>query len=998
MVMTIIRTQKSNFQVNVGVCSTGLTALRGNGQTNELESAICVAYHQGYTAQAVPHQRSRAIQKMTPQRWQQIKDIFQSVVSRDPGERVRLLDRTCAGDQELRHEIERLLESDERAQSFLEVPITPQQDSRTALLERRRIGPYQVVSLLGTGGMGQVYQARDTRLDRTVALKILTPDVAGDEERIKRFTLEAKAASALNHPNVATIYDVGESNGINYIAMEYVEGQTLDQKIERGPMSVIDILTVARQVAGALDMARQNGIVHRDIKPANLIVTTQGQVKVLDFGLAKVSREIVIEGVLPVATTLPGLVMGTVEYMSPEQALGQEVDHRTDIFSLGVVLYQMATGRLPFAGKSITQTIDQILHAEPEPISRFNSKIPLKLQRVIYRCLEKKRERRYPSGRELLADLKESRLAAFFARTVTSPGVRPNWALVFGILSLIGLATLAVTISQPEEKTWRHEYNHSSSRASNSSGTFDTNLKSPPAPLSTPPVDMKSADTSTRLSMVDSRHPKVEKPLASAAVPETQDRVDENRPRVISDDTTNKGVDNDIPTIDDPIFDAFGVAVGRDNAVYVSDGVGGRIYKVLPSGKVLRIAGTGTSGFSGDGGPAISAQLNNPVGLTLDTQGNLYLVDQGNFRIRKITTDGLISTVAGNGGRTTGDDGPAMSARLTRPKSLAFDGGGALYLTDMDRVRKITRNGMISTVFKADPLPGRRPDDLTGVAVDRTGNVFIADNNNFRVFEVKPNGVIRVVAGTGIQGVSGDGGLATSAQLNFPVDVAVDEAGNLFISDDQRIRKVSTDGIINTFPQTSAVYSGGSDVQARGEHINAPLTKGGQLALDGSGNLYVTQPGRRSVLKLTANGNITTALAPYGKSKPVRMGQHSVAVTPISTRASLWADGRTTYTQGTPQIVIENASRIDATVSFNSLLERLPTQCKFAFEISNSDSQKTPELRQEGDGPTLSVTGQLQPGTYNLSLRIHSDLHSPCIAGGTWIPLLLHYLVTVTPY
>src|SRR5262249_27281530 len=283
---------------------------------------------------------------------------------------------------ELRHEVEVLLASDAMADTFLEVfPITPPQDSATPRLLGRNIGPYHIVSLLGTGGMGEVYQAQDTRLDRTVALKILPAEVAGDKERMKRFTLEAKVASALNHPNVATIYELGESDGISFIAMEYVEGQTLEQRIERGPLGAVDIQSIARQVAEALDVAHHKGIIHRDIKPANLMVTPQGQVKILDFGLAKLSRHTAFQQVTPATITSPGLLMGTVEYMSPEQALGQEVDHRTDIFSLGVVLYQMATGRSPFAGNSIIETINRIVHAEPKPISRFNSKIRRKLQR-----------------------------------------------------------------------------------------------------------------------------------------------------------------------------------------------------------------------------------------------------------------------------------------------------------------------------------------------------------------------------------------------------------------------------------------------------------------------------------------------------------------------------------------------------------------------------------------------------------------------------------------
>jgi serine/threonine protein kinase len=402
---------------------------------------------------AKPHHMGYpGIRTMTPDRWQQAKDILQSLVDCEPHERSARLDRICAGDPELRRQLDILLESHEHAQSFLGVsPIKVGKD-RTSQFQGKKIGPYQVVSLLGSGGMGEVYKAYDSRLDRTVALKILPADVAGDLDRMRRFVLEAKAASALSHPNVATIYDIGESDGITFIAMEYVDGQTLEEKLKRGPMSAIDIRTIARQIGDALELAHRKGITHRDIKPANLMVTPHGQVKVLDFGLAKISAQAAPGELAPATRTIPGLLMGTVEYMSPEQALGHEVDHRTDIFSLGVVLYRLATGRLPFAGISIGETIDRILHAEPERISRLNPSIPLELERVIERCLEKDRERRYQSAQELLADLREGGFRWPLGRIVTA-AIRAKWVIAFGAVGLlVWIATLALILWQRPEK------------------------------------------------------------------------------------------------------------------------------------------------------------------------------------------------------------------------------------------------------------------------------------------------------------------------------------------------------------------------------------------------------------------------------------------------------------------------------------------------------------------------------------------------------------------
>jgi serine/threonine protein kinase/tricorn protease-like protein len=291
----------------------------------------------------------------------------------------------------------------------LEVAAKGMAENRAQSLVGRQIGPYKIHSLLGVGGMGEVYLAQDPRLDRTIALKILPRELASDPDRMRRFIREARAASALKHSNVATIHDIGESEGVHFIAMEYVEGQTLAHKISGRPLPIAEIVEIGIQVADALDEAHRKGITHRDIKPANLMLTSREQVKILDFGLAKVARpegQVMGSGISTVVKTETGLVMGTVQYMSPEQVLGKEVDHRTDIFSLGVVLYEMATGRLPFTGTSSSETMDRVLHGQPEAIARFNYDVPGELERIVRKCLEKDRERRYQSARDLLIDLR----------------------------------------------------------------------------------------------------------------------------------------------------------------------------------------------------------------------------------------------------------------------------------------------------------------------------------------------------------------------------------------------------------------------------------------------------------------------------------------------------------------------------------------------------------------------------------------------------------------
>jgi two-component system LytT family response regulator len=267
------------------------------------------------------------------------------------------------------------------------------------------IAHYRVVSPLGHGGMGEVYLADDTRLGRRVALKVLPPEVAGDPERIQRFVQEAKLASALTNPNVAYIYEIGQDGGLWFLAMEYVEGEPLSVRLHQAPLAFPELLSIAAQVAEALDDAHSKGIVHRDIKPANLMLTTRGRIKVLDFGLARLETPPRNREDTELMTST-GVLLGTVEYMSPEQALGRKVDHRSDLFSLGVVLYQMATARLPFSGTTGTETMARILQSQPDAMARFNYEIPNGLEQVVRKCLEKDRERRYQSARELLVDLK----------------------------------------------------------------------------------------------------------------------------------------------------------------------------------------------------------------------------------------------------------------------------------------------------------------------------------------------------------------------------------------------------------------------------------------------------------------------------------------------------------------------------------------------------------------------------------------------------------------
>jgi serine/threonine protein kinase len=353
-------------------------------------------------------------------RWRRIKQVFQETLEISAAGRTAYLHNACASDPLLFSEVQSMIAAHERSGGFLDTPLVDLATkgfppNQTHALEGEYFGHYRMLALVGSGGMGEVYKARDAKLRREVAIKVLPPKFSSDRDRLRRFEQEARAASALNHPNILTIHEFGQEQGIHFIVSEFIEGVTLRQQMAGARMRTEELLGVAIQIAGALNAAHEAGIIHRDIKPENIMTRPDGLIKILDFGLAKLIEPRPFEtlGGGEDATTAvwddaeTGAVLGTLNYMSPEQARGQRLDVRTDVFSLGVVFYEMVAGRSPFANVTAADAIAAVIEKEPPALSTLMPGVPDGIERIVEKALRKDRGRRYQTVQELLVDLKK---------------------------------------------------------------------------------------------------------------------------------------------------------------------------------------------------------------------------------------------------------------------------------------------------------------------------------------------------------------------------------------------------------------------------------------------------------------------------------------------------------------------------------------------------------------------------------------------------------------
>ena len=662
------------------------------------------------------------------------------------------------------------------------------------------IAGYRVERLLGRGGMGTVYLAEDLALQRKVALKLLSVEFSDSEAFRERIQIESRLAASIDHPNVIPIYDAGQAgDGALFIAMRYVEGADLKRILRAEgalePQRAVDVLA---QIAKGLDAAHARGLIHRDVKPSNVLVAQADDgaehVYLADFGLTQTatSSEAARESIT---------LSGSSDYVSPEQIRGTGSDRSSDLYALGCVAYECLTGEVPYPRHAEMEVLVAHMNEQPPRPSGVNPALPSGLDAVTAKAMAKEPERRYASGTELVEAI----------RRETTPRRRLSkraGALLLGLLAVIVAAAVVPAVLL-------------------TGGADERAALAPPDP-----------DTSTVETIAGTR-------MAGFS--------GDGGPAVQAE-------------LNDPgemAFDAMG-------NLYFTDFGNDRIRKIDPSGVITTIAGTGGPGPSGDGGPAAEAALVSPITPSVDAAGNLYFAEFSFGTVRKIDSDGVITTVAGAGGipsRTASNDsGLALEADLSQPWT-AVDPDGVIYISDPNhhRILRVDQDGTYTT-FAGTGTPGFSGDggpatdaefsSPTSITAGPDGSVYFFDEGNSRIRRVDPNGVITTVAGNGVQGFSGDGVPAIAASLADVWNITLDSQENLYFGDSEfgtnfgnRVRRVNTAGIIRTVAGKGTPGFSGDGGPATEAEFNRPLG----VALDPEGNVYIADSRNNRIRKVTFN-------------------------------------------------------------------------------------------------------------------------------------------------
>ncbi|WP_256789161.1 serine/threonine-protein kinase [Frankia sp. AvcI1] len=701
------------------------------------------------------------------------------------------------------------------------------------IIDRRRVQKalpgYALGAELGSGAFGLVLAGKHRRLGRPVAIKVMQAE--GPEGRSLDFAAEARVLAGFDHPHVVKAYDYVEAEGLCLVVMELLAGGTLSRR--RAGMTPQAGCAVGLAVAAALEHAHSFGVLHRDIKGDNILFTADGIAKVADFGIAKL-----LEGSGATASSRSGTPM----YMAPEQIDGGRLGPATDLYALGVVMYQLLTGAPPFDPRqSVSRLWRQHLTDPPPPMID----VPAPLAAVVLRALAKKSADRQPDARTFALEL------AAAAATVYGPG----WA------------GIPLRLDADIRST--------------------ANLM--PAPIR-PPSGMASRHRSSPAVGRTRFRPRWVVAVALAALAATSTLValrSNNGSSPTSSGTFNTPTPTPAPgpaaVAVGPLSRPAGVAVGGDGSVYIADIEEHRVWKVDRAGRMSTLAGTGTAGFSGDGGPANRAQVNWVAALAVGADSSVYMVDSNldldESRIRKIDGAGRISTIAGNGravdlgeSGSSGDGGPALDSPLSGVGALAVGADGVVYLADeaSNRIRRVDRAGLISTFAGAgtSPSPSRFFGDggpatraqldcgnACGVAVGADGSVYIADEGNNRIRKVDQAGRISTIAGNGSLGFAGDGGLAIQAQMMYPLQVAVGPDSSVYILDDANdVRKVDPSGRITLFAGNGTGGFSGDGGPATRAQMNRPSA----IAVGSDGSVYIADEGNKRIRKIDPAGRINT--------------------------------------------------------------------------------------------------------------------------------------------